>query len=411
MRSTLYTIAPRAANVSLRVFTMGSRFVLLLALSRFLEPRDVGLYGLFTGTVIFSWQLIGGEIYSFSNRDMLRRPPSQWSYIIQHMALGIAVLYVLMLPALGLVFRFDILPTQLAGWFFAILICEHISQEAHRLLNFMGRPISAGVVLVVRSGAWVWLIIPAMWLYPEYRGLETVFMGWLIGAGLALALGSALVYREIPLWQRWPISLGWLKRAFQIGAIFLLSAMSFRAITTADRYTVQYLVGEDLLGVYILYIGMAMSIISVLQPAVLAFLTPKLVAAHHNDNSIEYRQTIREIAWSSVGLAVVLAFVVALFAPQLFEWIGRDLYSQHLPLLWILLLVAVMYAAGLAPQSGLYAKGKDRSILIANLSSLVVFVIMIAALARAVPLFAVPLGLFGAFLWVCVFRIWLHQRT
>lgn len=388
---------------------MVSRFILLLALSRFLEPSDVGLYGLFMATVIFSWQLVGGEIYSYGNRDMLQRSREQWSFVVQHMALAIGILYVCVLPALSLLFQFGVLPSGLAGWFFAILVCEHLSQEAHRILNFMGRPIRAGVVLCFRSGVWVWGAIIAMWLWPDTRILDTVFSYWLIGAGFAAVLGAVLIYREIPDWRIWPIDFSWLKRGFQVGGLFLLSALCFRVTTTVDQYMVLHLVGDTLLGVYVLYISMAMAIISILQPAVLAFLMPRLVTAYHNGDEQEYQRILRELTWSLLGLTVVMALVAAAAAPWVLEWTERDIYTDHLPLLWVLLGAAVAYAAGLVPQSGLYAMRKDKSILIANISSLIIFAILTVGLAAVLPLFAVPLGLLGSFVWVCLFRIWLYR--
>ena len=63
----LKVVAPRVANVALRALAIGSKFALILALARLLEPADLGMFGLFAATVGFSVVLIGGTTTSTPN--------------------------------------------------------------------------------------------------------------------------------------------------------------------------------------------------------------------------------------------------------------------------------------------------------------------------------------------------------
>lgn len=411
MKSTYSQLAPRLANTGLRVISMGSRFVLLIALSKFLEPSQVGLYGLFMATVIFSWQLLGGEIHNFGNRELLKTSGAQWPFVIQNMAAAILVLYIFLAPLLMAIFLFDLLPVRLALWFFPILLFDHLSQEMYRTLNFMGFPLKAGMVLLVRSGSWVWLALAMLWWVPETRNLESVFAWWLAGGILAVCIGGLMIYKIIPDWGKWTIDMAWVRRAYKVGLLFLISSLSFRALSVLDRYAMSYVNGEDLLGVYVFYVGLSMSVIAILEPAVLAFLQPKLVAAHYQQDKREYRRIFRELCWSSIGLSLALSLAVVAISPWILDWIDRPIYIEHLPLLWVLLGVPVAYAAGIPAHSGLYAKGKDRSLALANFSALVVFVIVTALVSGSLPTYAPAIGLIGALLWGATLRTWFYLKN
>lgn len=393
-------LAPRLANVSLRALSMGSKFALVIVLARLLEPSEVGLYGLFAATIGFSMLVIGGDYYTYSQRELLSEPKSRWSFVLQHQAIATTLLYVVLLPAQILIFVFDLLPWHWAMWFFALLLTEHLAQEINRLLVVMHRQLLASTVLFARTGIWVWVILPLMWDKPKYRNLEPVFIAWLTGCVLAIFVGLFVIWREAKPWQRWSINWAWLKKGLTVGLIFLTATTCFRALQTFDRYAVEYLAGPDFLGVYVLYMGMAMAVISVLDPAVFSFLYPKLVAAHRQGDQVLYKKLMRELVWSSALVSLLVALGVGLLAPWVFDWIGKPLYAHHIHILWLLLLMSVIYAIGMVPHYGLYAHGADKTILFAHVSSLGIFVIGLTLTSSYYPLEATAYALFAAFAWM-----------
>lgn len=265
----LHQASLRAGNVALRMLASGSRFVLIIVLARFLEPAQIGLYGLFAATVGFSVLAIGGDYYTYSQRELITSPRERWSFVLQHQALATGLLYLLLLPPQWLIFGLDLLPTDLLFWFFGLLVVEHVAQEFNRLLVAMHRPLTASWVLFLRLGAWVWILLPILWFEPATRDLTTVFLAWLLGALLAILVGLRLIWQEAAPWRAYPIDRAWLTRGFKVGLLFLTATLCLKALTTLDRYVVDHLVGTDLLGVYVLYIGISMALMSVLDPAIL----------------------------------------------------------------------------------------------------------------------------------------------
>lgn len=402
-------LAPRLANVSLRALSMGSKFALIIALARLLAPAEVGLYGLFTATVGFSMLVIGGDYYTYSQRELLSQPQERWSFVIQHQALATLMLYVVLLPAQAVIFWLEMMPRYLAGWFFALLIAEHIAQEINRLLVVMHRQLLASMVLFIRTGAWACFVLPVMWFDSSVRNLNAVLLAWLIGCLFAIMLGAWGIWREVRPWRRWKFDWFWLRRGFVVGLMFLMATMCFRALQTFDRYTVKSLAGADFLGVYVLYTGVAMSVISVLDPAVFSFLYPRLVAAYRQGDQAQYRQLMRELAYSAIGVSVLVAIVIAILAPFVFAWTNKPVYTQHLPILWLLLGMTIIYAIGMVPHYGLYARGADKSIVIAHVSSLLVFGVVVAALATLAPQAAAACALIASFLWMGLFKQWRYR--
>lgn len=383
---------------------MVSRFALVIVLARLLEPSEVGLYGLFTATVGYSMLVIGGDYYTYSQRELLSEPRNRWSFVLQHHSIAAAMLYFVLLPAQILIFVFDLMPWQLAGWFFALLVAEHVAQEINRLLVAMQRQILASLVHLVRMGLWVWVVLPLMWISWDYRQIETVLAAWLFGALLGTVAGFVVVWREGRPWRSWPVDWTWLRKGFTVALLYLIATMSFRGLMTFDRYAVEVLAGQDYLGVYVLYIGMAMAVISVVDAGVFFFLYPKLVAAQRQDDPVQVRKLMKELTFSALTVSLVIGLMVGFLAPWVVTWIGKPLYAEHLHVLWLLLLMTVIYALGMVAHYGLYAHGADKAILFAHISSLLLFFVALALMANLVPLEATALALIVAFAWMGIFK-------
>src|SRR5690606_20238622 len=114
--------------------TLIGRFLLIFFLARFLEPAELGLYGLFSATISYALYLLGFDFYTFTTREVLRRERSEWGGLLKSQLGLSAVLYGVFLPLLVLIFVQGLLPWQLAGLFFVLLVLEHLTQELGRLL-------------------------------------------------------------------------------------------------------------------------------------------------------------------------------------------------------------------------------------------------------------------------------------
>ena len=396
--------------MALRALATGSKFFLLFGLAKMFQPGEVGEYGLFAATIAFSVLVIGGDFYTYSQRELLGMPKNKWTFVLQHQLIASGLLYLVLLPIQVLWFTFDMLPISLIYWFFPLLVAEHIAQEVNRLLVAMHRPLMASWVLFLRIGLWVWVMLPLMWFYPHLQSLDVVFIGWLLGVLIAIVSGLFVIYRDLSPLKWWPTDMAWIFKGFRTAALFLTATMSFKALLTADRYIVAYLADNEFLGVYVLYIGIAMAVTSFMDSAVFSFLYPRLVRAYRQNSLEDYRKIMKELLWSVAGFGILLVVGGIVLAPIVLRWLDKPLYLEYTYILWLLLLMALIYNISMIPHYGLYAGGDDRGIVSAHISSLAVFAVGTAITAPFYPLFAVPMALICAFSWMGGYKFWRYRN-
>ena len=182
----------RTFNILLRAATLASRFLLIFFLARFLDPAQLGLYGLLTATIGYSLYLLGFDFYTFTTREIIKREPKEWGGLLKDQGALSLVLYAVFIPLLSLIFIQQLLPWQLAGWFFALLVLEHLNQELGRLLVAISQQTQASLVLFLRQGTWAIAVVALMAVVPETRSLDYVFGAWSVAGLVTVSVG---VYR------------------------------------------------------------------------------------------------------------------------------------------------------------------------------------------------------------------------
>ena len=363
----------RVLNLCLRAGSMGSKFIFIVFIAKYLTLYETGLYGLFASTVAFSMLLLGGEFYTYSQREILGAEKKKWGQLIKNQVSANGLLYLIILPLQLIVFALGFLPYELLLLYFLLLVGEHIAQEINRLLITFQRQLAASFVLFFRLGAWCWVSIGLFLYSEEYQSISTVLWCWLFGTMTAILIGFYYVRQEVPSGLRGPIKIEWIKKGYKVALKFLLATLGYKAIMTFDRYAIEVIGGEELLAVYVVYISLAMAINSVLVPTVFSFVYPKLVAAFKKNQLAEYRKYVRELLVSVLTIGGGVALLIGLSAPFTFELIDKEVYKEHIFYLWLLLLMSFLYSLSMVPHYVLYAKGRDSKVLFSHLAGLIVF--------------------------------------
>ncbi len=395
----------RLLNIGLRAATLGSKFVLIFFLARFLEPEAVGLYGLLTAAIGYALYLVGLDFYTYSTREILRVNRNHWGGLLRNHGALALLLYSIVLPLLLLVFAFGFLPWTLAPWFYVLLILEHLNQELSRLLVAVSKQLTASLVLFLRQGLWCLVVIGWMAWNPESRHLEGVLVAWCVGGGLALTIGFIAV-RALGMggWHR-PTDWAWVRRGIGVAVPLLIGTLALRGLFTLDRYWFADLNSLQVLGAYVLFIGMCNALMSFLDAGVFAFSYPAMISAHHRGDRVRFKSEVRRMGWLTILCCLGFVVVGVLVLNPLLEWLGRDVYVQHAALFYWLLVPTCLFALGMIPHYGLYAQGRDRPIVRSHVAALVVFIGATAVAAQFSNALAVPLGLIAAFLLVLAWKL------
>lgn len=397
-------------NITIRGLTLVSKFLLIFFLARFLEPGELGVYGLLAATVSYSLYFLGFDFYTYSTRELLKRDRKEWGGLLKAQGALTLVLYLVFLPLLTLVFIGGLLPVSVIGWFFALLILEHLTQELGRLLVAVSDQLYASLVLFFRSGIWAVLAAGVMCVVPQARDLDVVLGAWVLGGLVALSLGFSRVWRmRLSGWQQ-EIDWAWVLKGLKLAFALLIATLAIRALFTLDRYWFEHLAGLDALGAYVLFMGISMALISFLDAGVFAFIYPGLISAHQQGNATGFRSGMRRLLLQTISFSCIFSVAGLLAVGPLLLWLDRPLYSAQQGLFVWILLATVLYAVGMVPHFGLYAQGHDRPIIHSHIVSLIVFVLATWIFAQFWPQLAVPLGLCISFFFVLCWKAWSFHR-
>jgi O-antigen/teichoic acid export membrane protein len=391
-------------SVGFRFLTLAAKFLIAFFLARFLDPHEFGLYGLLLATITYSIYIVGLDFYNFSTRELCGNSleirgqllKSQVALmILQHLTIG---------PFLLLIFSYELLPWYLVYWFYTLLVLEHINQEVWRMFAAISRPVTASLLLFLRSGLWVFFVIYFMSEFEDLRSLEFIFLCWTIGGLIAIFMSFYVLKNEnIKGWSL-PVNWKWIRQGLLKALPLLISTLVLQAVYTIDRYWFQLLNGLPALGAYILFIGICNSLVSFLDAGVFSFIYPKLIELHRRGEVNEYEQLMKKLLINTLVLAFVFSLAAIVVMPLILNWIGKPVYiSMYGAFNW-LLLGTVFFSLSMVPHFGLYAKGLDRIILNSHIVGLIVFICVAWLFCEIDPALAIPYAFCAAFSAVLIFK-------
>jgi len=384
--------------------TLASRFLFVFCLARFVDSSFVGLYGLFAATVGYALYFLGLDFYTYANREILKLEKEAWGRPLKNQLALTAVLYVVFLPLMAGLFLFGFLPLYLLPWFVLILVSEHVNQELGRLLVSISEQLLASLALFVRQGIWAIGVVVLMALDKDARTLDYIFAAWAISGVLAAAVAiRRLRQLNIGGWQA-AIDWQWIIKGLKICIPLLVATLALRGVMTLDRYWLQALSSIDVVGAYVLFMGIAGTLMSFLDAGVFAYGYPLLIRAFQKGNAAEFRRGWQKMLWQTLGFCLLFAAGSMLVLPYLLSLIGNSFYSEYRFLYPWLLLATVMNALSMIPHLALYAQGYDRPIITSHLGCLAVFAGVTWLLSNFWPLLAVPVGLCMTYAFIFVWK-------
>lgn len=395
----------KVLNVSIRGITLISRFFLIFFMAKLLPPSDLGLYGLITAAIGYGLYLVGLDFFTYTTREVAKGDRTTWAGIIKNQIALSLVLYVLFLPTLLLLFTNNILPFYVAKWFFILIIIEHISQEIGRFYIAISEQLLSSIMILIRQGTWAIIVPGLMIIDPDLRNLDTVFLAWTIAGLIAIILGiSRLRKLNLTGWHR-RVDWSWILAGVKVSIVFLIGSLAYRSIFTIDRFWLQELTNLDVVGAYVLYIGISGTMMTFLEAAVFNFSYPVLISAYQNNQADLYKVKMREMLWHTAIIAVGFSAISLALLPILLEWLSNDVYTTHKYIYPWLLAMMLLYSFGMVPHYALYSQRQDRVIVQSHILGLIVFIAGTWLLTINYESIAVPAGLCLAFFFILVYKL------
>lgn len=374
-------------NLAVRALTLASKFFLVLFMARLLSPEEVGVFGLFSAVIGLSIYFLGMDFYAYNAREILGGHPSQRICRIRDQLVFHLAGYTIVLPLLLGVFAANVVPWQYLGWFYLLLVLEHLNQEIGRLLVTLSRPAEANLVHFLRGGAWVYLVFGLALWGDGHIDLRVVWAGWSAGAAAGLLIGVRLLrsldwtaLRGVPI--DWP----WIRKGLADSSLFLGATLAVKAVEFADRFFLQHFHGEAMVGVYTFYANITYVVQVFVFSGVTMILYPRIVSAWQRGAEGEYRRLMARMLVLNCAGAFALAGIASLGLSPALTLVGKAIYGHYQGAFWIMLGAVVILIAGWSSHYALYVRNRDRSLLG---SALLALIITIALNTFLVPRYGV----------------------
>ena len=355
---------------------MLSRFILVMMLAKLLPSSELGTYGLLVASISFAVLFVGFDYYTYSNRELLSVDKDKWSEIILNQMYAYIPLYLVFIPFSFIINSYDFLPKQYFVWFLILFVIEHISIEQNRLLNTMQKQLSASFVLFLRSGIWIIFMLPLLIYVEGYKNLETVLYAWVIGGICSILYGIWVIKKSIKNWALITPSYSWIIKGYKVGILFILGTLSFQLISTGDKFLLEQMSNIDIVGVYVFYSSLTVGATAFIHAGVIVFSTPKIITAYQKKDFFTFRYLmnifLKELSFSIFLMTLGLYF----FMPYIATWIGKSIYLEYYDAFYVILITASLILIGSHPGTYLYASRRDKYIAGANLSVLIVFLLL-----------------------------------
>ena len=395
----------RFLNIGLRGITLVSKFLLIFFLAKFLEPRDLGVYGLFVAAVGYGIYVIGLEFYTYSMRELIGSNRENRAKIIKNQFALYFLAYLFFLPVIFLFFYFKGLPWSFFWWVLVVLVLEHIAQELNRILISLSQQLYAGIVLFVRTGLWGLVVIVAQWLDSEFRNLNFIFLMWSISCLAACFLAIKRIANQCDSFSGLKINIGWIALGLKIAFPMLLASLAVRGIFTFDKYFIESVGGLEVLGSYVLFIGMATAVISFIDAGVVDFSYPKIVTASRLLDKEGFKREMALLLRNVVLLGTFLIISCAVVGYLIVRYIDKPLYVNNIYILHWLLVAIGINVLSLVPHIGLYSLGEDRTIVFSQGFGFLVFLVTALFLKNYFGILSVLLALCSAWLSILLWKV------
>ncbi|WP_312922353.1 hypothetical protein [Stutzerimonas nitrititolerans] len=366
--------------------------------------NELAIYGLLVATVAYAIYPLGFEFYTYSSRELIALDNSVRGEFIKTQMVLHFLLYLVFLPLFCLLFYFEVLSYDYIGFFFVILILEHINQELFRMLVALSKQLHASLALFFRQGAWALVVVLVMYFYPNTRHLENILMAWALGGLVSLFISLyAVIILKSGSWES-KVNWRWIKNGLYIAIPFLVATLGTNGIMTLDKYFIDFMHGKEALGVYVFYLALSISLLSFLDAGVFSFLYPKMVAVASKNDWAGLVDLMNKMFIQVVILSVLFLFFATLFLEYLVQWVGKGDFAERTHIFYILLAMVFLQALSYIPHYALYALRKDRPIIYSGLFSLLFFIAFVLLYDYFGFELPVPLSLISTFFIVLLWK-------
>jgi O-antigen/teichoic acid export membrane protein len=360
-----YFVSTRHALFFIRGLTLLARFIFIIFIANQLSVIEVGFYGFITASIFAAVYMIGYEHGNFSARQIIKcKTLSCQEKSVSSLSIFGLIMFVLISPivfyatASNDIYKYISIP-----YFFIIAYGESYIAEHKKVLISLGHPFYTGMVDFVKSGVWVYLLIPLVisgWLDIN---LNIILLVWLI----FVSIGASLIFFKLrsfykienlirkPKFNKY-------KNQIYSSSPFFLSGLSLLAIEISGRVSLQMAGLQIEAGVYTFYTGFIFAIPLFVWSASVSLDHEKILTAFEHHDIKKSNKLILIMIKRSLKICFLLSVILFFGFGTLLEMVDKNEYVEHINSFYLFLIVPFIHILDSHIYYLLYVRGMDKEI-------------------------------------------------
>lgn len=367
----------------LRLSSAAIKILFLMYLASLGDATNLGNYALFVVVVGLATQLLGVEINAELARRIHQRLASQRIELISAQFLFHLATYVVVLPALIVLFEFLFhLGVGISLILSLLIVFEHAAVEIYRLLVTLGRHEVASLFQFFRTMPYIVALISLNLFHHIELSLQLVAYFWIVNTAIAVTI-FILNYRiqistlRIRPWKFLKIAKLMVVRARSYYVITCLGA----AIAYLDKFILSFTIGKEAMGVYF-YISSFAVIINLWLASTLGVVEgPKLIRKYYQCNGgvniLDNRSLLEKYIWNGIIMAIV-----AMSTFWMLSLFGLNQYISEFDVLVVLIVSTLLSSLADPVKLRLYLERQDAALLKIYVCSLGILVVGVLVLSN-----------------------------
>ncbi len=348
----------------LRALSIGGRFLLIILITYFYLPENLGLFGLFNTSILLLVQFVGFDYYVYTSRVLIKKDANRAFVIYNQMGFQFLV-YIIAIS--GMIYYFY---RGYIGWqyfipFLSILLLEHITTEQYRLLILFKKSFQASVLLFIKSAAWVF-ILSIIWVI-DHSNFDLIFWLWLGGLLISFYYGYRKLRSFLPK-TTYDISKNEIKDALKICSPFFLSTIFLKITEYSTRYIIDFSLGKTELGMFTFYANFASILSTIVFTLIVMHQYPVLLDSFVNGTKEDQDRLSRKF-FMDVTKVSILGLPFVYLAVRIFvSFYNPEVYFEGLNVFIVLLLTNVLVSINYGTHYILFGYNKDRVIILSYMA-------------------------------------------
>lgn len=348
-------------NLGLRLGGMGSKFLIIILMSKHLTDFDYGNFGLITTLVTILIYVLGIDFYNYSIRDILKESETKIDAFnkVSNTLLFYVLIYVFTCPVFYLIFSQVEFTAPYVLIIFLLGITEHFCQETYRLLIAFKKVLMANILLCVRTVSWVLIVLFKIY-NNENIELEYLFRVWLLAnSGVIVFLSIYELIYNYKEFKFFKLDINWIKKGLNTALLFFTGTILLKIIEYSNRFIIDSFLGKEAVGVFTFYSQIAILMTVYINTIVISFELPVLIESSKT-NKVKglynkFKKGLKQ------HIVIVAIGIIVLIKPILI-WQNKESFEVYMPILLLLLIGAAFMNYSLAEHFKLYIYNRDKKI-------------------------------------------------